>query len=137
MLNIKEEIQVLLLRKGLSMSKMTRNMKKEGLSNINVASLSRMLSTKTVKFETIQLILDYLGYELNIAHKKNDFIHLPILLIFCIFSYIYQKCRLCKFFHQMRFLLSYLNLFCKYLFFSIYQEFLCLDARMRLDLLIL
>lgn len=30
MLNIKEEIQVLLLRKGLSMSKMTRNMKKEG-----------------------------------------------------------------------------------------------------------
>lgn len=71
MLNIKEEIQVLLLRKGLSMSKMTRNMKKEGLSNINVASLSRMLSTKTVKFETIQLILDYLGYELNIAPKKK------------------------------------------------------------------
>lgn len=73
MLNIKEEIQVLLLRKGLSMSKMTRNMKKEGVSNINVASLSRMLSTKTVKFETIQLILDYLGYELNIAHKKKWF----------------------------------------------------------------
>lgn len=71
MLNIKEEIQVLLLRKGLSMSKMTRNLKKEGLSNINVASLSRMLSTKTVKFETIQLILDYLGYELNIAPKKK------------------------------------------------------------------
>lgn len=73
MLNIKEEIQVLLLRKGLSMSKMTRNLKKEGLSNINVASLSRMLSTKTVKFETIQLILDYLGYELNIAPKKKWF----------------------------------------------------------------
>lgn len=71
MLNIKEEIQVLLLRKGLSMSKMTRNLKKEGLSNINVASLSRMLSTKTVKFETIQLILDYLGYELSIAPKKK------------------------------------------------------------------
>ena len=71
MLNIKEEIQVLLLRKGLSMSKMTRNMKKEGLSNINVASLSRMLSTKTVKFETIQLILDYLGYELSIVPKKK------------------------------------------------------------------
>jgi len=71
MLNIKEEIQVLLLRKGLSMSKMTRNMKKEGLSNINVASLSRMLSTKTVKFETIQLILDYLGYELSITPKKK------------------------------------------------------------------
>lgn len=71
MLNIKEEIQVLLLRKGLSMSKMTRNLKKEGLSNINVASLSRMLSTKTVKFETIQLILDYLGYELNIVHNKK------------------------------------------------------------------
>ena len=71
MLNIKEEIQVLLLRKGLSMSKMTRNMKKEGLSNINVASLSRMLSSKTIKFETVQQILNYLGYEFEIKKKIN------------------------------------------------------------------
>lgn len=72
MLDIKQEIQVLLLRKGLSMSKMTRNMQKENISNINVASLSRMLSSKTIKFETVQNILDYLGYELEIVSKKLE-----------------------------------------------------------------
>ena len=71
MIDIKQEIQVLLLRQGLSMSKMTRNMKKEGVSNINIASLSRMLTMKTVKFETVQTILDFLGYELEIKKKSN------------------------------------------------------------------
>lgn len=50
MLDIKQEIQVLLLRQGLSMSKMTRNMNQKGLAKTNVASLSRMLSSKTIKF---------------------------------------------------------------------------------------
>lgn len=71
MIDIKQEIQVLLLRRGLSMSKMTRNMEQEGILNLNIASLSRMLTTKTVKFETVQQILDYLGYEIDIKPKKN------------------------------------------------------------------
>ena len=71
MIDIKQEIQVLLLRRGLSMSKMARNLRQEGILNINIASLSRMLTTKTVKFETIQQILDYLGYEIDIKPKQN------------------------------------------------------------------
>ncbi len=71
MLDIKQEIQVLLLRKGLSMSKMTRNMQKDKLMNINITSLSRMLTSKTIKFETVQMILDFLGYDLKIV-PKND-----------------------------------------------------------------
>lgn len=71
MIDIKQEIQVLLLRRGLSMSKMTRNLQQEGILNINIASLSRMLTTKTVKFETIQQILDYLGYEIDIKPKQH------------------------------------------------------------------
>lgn len=71
MIDIKQEIQVLLLRRGLSMSKMTRNMEQDGILNLNIASLSRMLTTKTVKFETVQQILDYLGYEIDIKPKKN------------------------------------------------------------------
>lgn len=71
MIDIKQEIQVLLLRRGLSMSKMTRNMQQDGILNLNIASLSRMLTTKTVKFETVQQILDYLGYEIDIKPKKN------------------------------------------------------------------
>lgn len=71
MLDIKQEIQVLLLRQGLSMSTMARNMKAKGLANTNVASLSRMLSSKTIKFETVQQILNYLGYEFEIKKKIN------------------------------------------------------------------
>ncbi len=70
MIDIKQEIQVILLRNGMSMSKLTRKLQNEGISNINIASLSRMLTTKTIKFETVQQILDYLGYEIDIK-KKN------------------------------------------------------------------
>lgn len=69
MLDIKREIQVLLLRQGLSMSKMTRNMQAKELSNLNIASLSRMLTNKTIKFEMVQNILDFLGYEIEIKKK--------------------------------------------------------------------
>ena len=70
MIDIKQEIQVILLRNGMSMSKLTRKLQNEGISNINIASLSRMLTTKIIKFETVQQILDYLGYEIDIK-KKN------------------------------------------------------------------
>lgn len=70
MIDIKQEIQVILLRSGMSMSKLTRKLQSEGISNINIASLSRMLTTKTIKFETVQQILDYLGYEIDIKKKS-------------------------------------------------------------------
>lgn len=72
MLDIKQEIQILLLKQGLSMSKLIRQMKKDGLVNTNIASFSRMLSTKTVKFETVQKILGYLGYEIEIRKKSKS-----------------------------------------------------------------
>lgn len=70
MLDIKEEIQVLLLRSGLSMRKIIKKMNDEGLAKIQASSLSRMLKEKTIKFELIQQILDYLGYELVIKKKQ-------------------------------------------------------------------
>ncbi|MDD3419908.1 MAG: hypothetical protein PHE78_04835 [Candidatus Gastranaerophilales bacterium] len=70
MLDIKEEIQVLLLRTGLSMRKMIEKMNGVGLTKIQTSSLSRMLKEKTIKFELIQQILDFLGYELIIKKKQ-------------------------------------------------------------------
>ncbi len=70
MLDIKKEIQIILLKNGLSMSKMTRIMQTKGIKNINIASLSRMLSTETIKFKTVQEILDFLGYEFEIKEKQ-------------------------------------------------------------------
>ena len=72
MLNIKQELQIILFRKGLSMSKLTRNMKRDGAYTINIASLSRMLTQKTIKFNTAQTILDYLGYEVIIREKERN-----------------------------------------------------------------
>ena len=69
-MDIKKEIQVLLLWQGMSMSKLTRLMTQNKINNINIASLSRMLTTKTIKFETVQDILDFLGYELVIQKKQ-------------------------------------------------------------------
>lgn len=70
MLDIKEEIQVLLLRNGLSMRKIIKRMNDTRLTKIQASSLSRMLKEKTIKFELIQQILDYLGYELIIKKKQ-------------------------------------------------------------------
>lgn len=70
MLDIKEEIQVLLLRNGLSMRKIIKKMNDAGAVKIQASSLSRMLKEKTIKFELIQQILDYLGYELTIKKKS-------------------------------------------------------------------
>jgi hypothetical protein len=70
MLDIKQEIQVLLLRKGLSMRKMIKRMTNDGLTKIQSPSFSRMLIDKTIRFELVQQILDYLGYELIIKPKS-------------------------------------------------------------------
>ena len=69
MLNIKEEIQVLIVRSGLSMRKIIKRMNDAGLAKTQASSLSRMLKEKTIKFEMVQQILDYLGYELIIKKK--------------------------------------------------------------------
>lgn len=71
MLNIKQEIQILLLRKGLSMRKMIKRMNDAGLVKMHSPNLSRMLIDKTIKFELVQEILDYLGCELIIQTKQE------------------------------------------------------------------
>ncbi len=71
MLNIKEEIQILLLKKGLSMRKLIKRMENENLEIPTIGSFSRMLSRKTIRFEKVQEILDFLGYELEIKAKEQ------------------------------------------------------------------
>ena len=72
MLDIKQEIQVLLLRRGLSMRKIVKKMNEAKMTKIQASSLSRMLTEKTIKFELVQVILDYLGYELIIKEKQKS-----------------------------------------------------------------
>lgn len=70
MLDIKEEIQILLLRNGLSMRKMIKKMNEQDLMQVKITSFSRMLNDKTIKFELVQQVLDFLGYEMTIIKKK-------------------------------------------------------------------
>lgn len=70
MIDIYEEIRILLLRKGLSMRKLALRLHDLGY-NIPVAGgLSDSFKKKRIRFQTVQEILDYLGYELVIREKK-------------------------------------------------------------------
>lgn len=70
MLNIKQEIQILLLRSGLSMRKLLVKMGDAGYKMPASSGISVLFSKKRIRFETIQEILDFLGYELIIVKKQ-------------------------------------------------------------------
>lgn len=69
MLNIKEEIQILLLKNGLSMRKLIKKMEEAGYKTFSVGGFSKMLKTKSIKFDKVQEILDFLGYKIKIEKK--------------------------------------------------------------------
>lgn len=71
MLNIYEEIKIILLRKGLSMRKLAQSLLKDGYSVPVEGGLSDSFNKKRIKFQTVQEILDYLGYEIVIKEKQK------------------------------------------------------------------
>lgn len=72
MLNIKQEIQIILLKCGLSMRKLISKMNEAGYTMPASSGLSVLFSKKRIRFETVQEILDFLGYELQIVKKNQD-----------------------------------------------------------------
>ena len=72
MLNIKQEIEILLLKNNrLSMRKLIENMQKTNRDIPKQSTISVQLNKKRIRFETVQEILDYLGYELVIKEKQK------------------------------------------------------------------
>lgn len=69
MINIKEEIQILLLKNGLSMRKIAEILRNKGIDIPKASGLSYRFNQKRIRFETVQEILDYLGYEIKIVKK--------------------------------------------------------------------
>ncbi len=70
MLNIYEEVRILLLRKGLSMRKLAKELIDSGYKVPKAGGLSNKFNHGTIRFEEVQQIIDYLGYELVIREKK-------------------------------------------------------------------
>lgn len=70
MLDIREELTICLLRRGLSMRKIIKILKDKGCDVPASSSMSVQLKKKRIRFQTVQEILDYLGYELVIREKE-------------------------------------------------------------------
>ena len=71
MLDIYEEIRIILLRKGLSMRKLAIKLREAGFDVPVEGGLSTKFKNETVRFNTVQEVLDYLGYEIIIKEKTN------------------------------------------------------------------
>ena len=69
MFDIYEEVKILLLRKGLSMRKIAKNLRELGYNFPAQGGLSNKFNKETVRFKEVQILLDYLGYELVIQQK--------------------------------------------------------------------
>ena len=71
MIDIKQEIQILLLKNCLSMRKSAEILRQKGYKIPKAGGLSYRFNQKRVLFETVQEILDYLGYEFKIVKKEK------------------------------------------------------------------
>lgn len=71
-MDIKEEIRVILLRKNLSMRKLITLLKENNADFGSVQNLSNKFRNKTIRFNEIESILEYLGYELKIEKSNNN-----------------------------------------------------------------
>lgn len=71
MLNIKEEIEIILVRSGLSMRKLLSKMEVNGYNLPKPSTISVQFNKKRIRFETVQEILDFLGYEIIIREKQK------------------------------------------------------------------
>lgn len=56
-------------KKGLSMRKLIQQMDESGYETCSIGGFSKMLKTKSIKFEKVQEILDFLGYKIDIIKK--------------------------------------------------------------------
>lgn len=72
MLDIKQELEMLLLLNRLSMRKVIELVRDKGFDIPHQSTISTLLNNKRIRFETVQQILDYLGYELIIREKQNN-----------------------------------------------------------------
>jgi hypothetical protein len=70
MLNIYEEVRIILLKKGLSMRKLAEKLITSGYKVPKGGGLSNKFNQGTIRFEEVQQIIDYLGYEFVIREKK-------------------------------------------------------------------
>lgn len=69
MLDIRIEIKSLIARKCTSRNKVVNTLREAGIFTTSPSNISAKFKNKTIKFDEVQSILDYLGYKLKIEEK--------------------------------------------------------------------
>lgn len=69
MLDIREELKLAVYRRNTSMRKVAAALMEKGCDVPKESGLSNQIRRKRVRFQTVQEILDYLGFELVIREK--------------------------------------------------------------------
>ena len=70
MLDIKQELEILLLKSGVrSVRKLITLMNNKGYNIPKSSTMSVQLNKKRIRFQTVQEILDFLGYAIVIKEK--------------------------------------------------------------------
>jgi len=68
-MDIRQELKILLIKRGSSMRKLVRDTRNMHFDIPNESTISAELMNKRIRFQTVEDILDYLGYELIIREK--------------------------------------------------------------------
>lgn len=68
-ININEEIKILAIRKGLTISELVKKLNESGLKIGSRQNLYKKFTRQSLKFNEIQDILDFLGYKIEIKPK--------------------------------------------------------------------
>lgn len=71
-MNIKQELDILLAKTGIrSMRKLLEQMRNDGYDIVKASTISTQLNNQRIRFQTIQQMINYMGYELVIKEKST------------------------------------------------------------------
>jgi len=70
-MDMREELKILLIRRGLTMHKLVQLTRGKGYDIPKESTISASLKNKRIRYQTVADILDYLGYEFVIREKRK------------------------------------------------------------------
>lgn len=71
LMDIRKELKILLVKEGTSMRKVVKATRGSNYDIPNESTISSELINQRIRFQTVNDILDYLGYEIIIREKRK------------------------------------------------------------------
>ena len=70
-MSVKEDVKYLLAKEAMTMKKLAEMMKEKSGYPYNLKVISDKLARKTLKYEEFRLILEILGYDMELVKRKG------------------------------------------------------------------